>query len=217
MADVHPIVLQKPPSSEQAPAVTTIDRDVVLTAGAGTGKTRTLVARILHLLATGVPTRAIVAVTFTVKAAREMRNRVRQEIGDYLATPGLDAAETERWSDIYAELDAARIGTIHSLCGEILRAHPAEANVDPAFPVLEEAAGVQLRAEAIAEALGWAAEDADAARLFALFSADTLHALLDDLLSDRLKAETLFAARAWEQWPQSALCSRSFRLLAIAS
>jgi len=202
---LHPIVLLKPPSAEQLPAVETVDRDVVLTAGAGTGKTRTLVARILHLLATGVPTRAIVAVTFTVKAAREMRNRLRQEIGDYLATPGLDAAETERWSDIYAELDAARIGTIHSLCGEILRAHPAEANVDPAFPVLEEAAGVQLRAEAIGEALGWAAEDADAARLFALFSADTLHALLDDLLSDRLKAETLFAARAWEEWPQRAL------------
>src|SRR5690606_38354278 len=59
--------------------------------------------------------------------------------------------------------------------------------------------------EAIAEALGWAAEDADAARLFALFSADTLHALLDDLLSDRLKAETLFAARAWEEWPRRAL------------
>ena len=178
---------------------------MVLTAGAGTGKTRTLVARILHLLATGVPTRAIVAVTFTTKAAREMHNRLRQEIGAYLATPRLDAAETQRWSDIYADLDAARIGTIHGLCSEILRAHPAEANIDPAFPVLEEAAGVQLRAEAIAETLGWAAEDADAARLFALFSADTLQDLLVDLLGDRLKAETLFAAQAWERWPQIAL------------
>ncbi|MCB9122932.1 MAG: UvrD-helicase domain-containing protein [Caldilineaceae bacterium] len=56
MSQLHPIVLQKPPSAEQLPAVVTVDRDVVLTAGAGTGKTRTLVARILQLLATGVPT-----------------------------------------------------------------------------------------------------------------------------------------------------------------
>lgn len=205
MSQFHPIVLQKLPSPEQLPAVETVDRDVVLTAGAGTGKTRTLVARILHLLAAGVPARAIVAVTFTVKAAREMRNRLRQEISLYLATPGLNAAETQRWSALYADLDAARIGTIHSLCGEILRTHPAEANVDPAFPILEEAAGAQLRAEAIAETLGWAAEDVDAARLFARFSADVLQTLLGELLGDRLKAETLFTARMWERWPQIAL------------
>ncbi len=67
----------------------TLDRDVVLTAGAGTGKTRTLVARVLHLLAQGVPARNIFAVTFTVKAAREMRNRLRKEITAYLAQPEL--------------------------------------------------------------------------------------------------------------------------------
>ncbi len=199
---LHPIVLQKPPSPEQLPAVETVDCDVVLTAGAGSGKTRTLVARILHLLSLGVPTRTIVAVTFTVKAAREMRNRLREEITDYLATPGLGEAEYARWTDIYAELDAARIGTIHSLCGEILRAHPAEADVDPAFAVLEEAVSTQLRAESIAETLGWAAEDADAATLFAHFSADTLQSILDALLNDRLKAQLLFAARLWEGWPQ---------------
>jgi hypothetical protein len=50
----HPIVQQTPPSPDQAPAVTTLDRDVVVVAGAGAGKTRTLVARILHLLASGM-------------------------------------------------------------------------------------------------------------------------------------------------------------------
>ena len=59
--------------------------DVAVTAGAGTGKTRTLVARYLDLLADGLPLRQIVAITFTRKAAREMRNRVRQEVGRYLA------------------------------------------------------------------------------------------------------------------------------------
>jgi ATP-dependent helicase/nuclease subunit A len=197
----HPIVRQKPPSAEQTPAVMTTDRDVVLVAGAGAGKTRTLVARILHLLAQGAPPRGILAVTFTVKAAREMRNRLRQEITAYLAQPGLDAAERTRWQAIYADLDAARIGTIHGLCSEILHAHPAEAAIDPDFAVLEEATMLQLRAEAVAEALAWATDDAAATLLFAHFTADKLAALLDALLADRLNADALCAGRCWEGWP----------------
>jgi ATP-dependent helicase/nuclease subunit A len=204
MLPFHPIVQQTPPSPDQAPAVTTIDRDVVLVAGAGAGKTRTLVARILHLLAMGTPVRGIVAVTFTLKAAREMRNRLRQEITRYLANPGLDDDERRRWQDIYADLDAARIGTIHGLCSEILRSHPAEAAIDPNFAVLEEAAMLQLRGEAVAEALAWAAEDAAATALFTHFAAENLADLLEALLADRLKAEALFAARPWEQWATAA-------------
>ena len=130
---LHPIVAGVSPSPEQEPAVVTRDRDVVVTAGAGTGKTRTLVARYLSLLAEGLPLRSIVAITFTRKAAREMRNRVREEMRRYLAHPDLDAAESDRWHDLYRQLDAARIGTIHSLCTELLRAHPAEARVHPRF------------------------------------------------------------------------------------
>jgi len=207
MLPFHPIVQQRPPSLDQAPAVTTIDRDVVLVAGAGAGKTRTLVARILHLLATGTPVRGVVAVTFTLKAAREMRNRLRQEITRYLAAPGLDDAERRRWQEIYADLDAARIGTIHGLCSEILRSHPAEAAIDPNFAVLEEAAMLQLRGEAVAEALAWAAEDAAATALFTHFTAENLADLLEALLADRLKAEALFAARSWEQWTAAAVAA----------
>jgi ATP-dependent helicase/nuclease subunit A len=207
MLPFQPIVQQTPPSPDQAPAVTTIDRDVVLVAGAGAGKTRTLVARILHLLATGTPVRGIVAMTFTLKAAREMRNRLRQEITRYLANPGLDDDERRRWQDIYADLDAARIGTIHGLCSEILRSHPAEAAIDPNFAVLEEAAMLQLRGEAVAEALAWAAEDAAATALFTHFTAENLADLLEALLADRLKAEALFAARPWEQWTATAVAA----------
>ena len=62
-----------------------LGRNIAVTAGAGTGKTRTLVARYLSLLADGRPLRAVVAITFTRKAAREMRNRVRAEVQRYLA------------------------------------------------------------------------------------------------------------------------------------
>jgi ATP-dependent helicase/nuclease subunit A len=200
----HPIVQQTPPSPDQAPAVTTLNRDVVLVAGAGAGKTRTLVARILHLLATGAPVRGIVAVTFTLKAAREMRNRLRHEITRYLADPALDAGERTRWQEIYAELDAARIGTIHGLCSELLRAHPAEAAIDPDFAMLDEATMLQLRGEVVADVLAWAAEDAAATVIFTHFTADALAELLDTLLADRLKAAALLAAQPWKEWSQTA-------------
>ena len=74
-----PILKLTPPSKEQLPAVLSDASRIIVTAGAGTGKTRTLVARYLALLANGVPMRSIVAITFTRKAAREMRNRVRHE------------------------------------------------------------------------------------------------------------------------------------------
>jgi superfamily I DNA/RNA helicase len=151
---LHPIVQMMAPSSEQEPAITARDRDVVVTAGAGTGKTRTLVARYLSLLADGLPLRSIVAITFTEKAAREMRNRVREQMRQYLAAGPVDAA---RWEDLYQELDAARISTIHGLCAEILRAHPAEAGLDPRFDVLDEAQSRLLMSAALDEALAWPA------------------------------------------------------------
>ncbi|MBN1485216.1 MAG: UvrD-helicase domain-containing protein, partial [Chloroflexia bacterium] len=137
---LHPVVQQIPLSKSQQQAVQARGRDVVVTAGAGTGKTRTLVARYLSLLAGDeeLSPRSIVAITFTQKAAREMRLRVREQVRDYLSGDDLDPQEHERWLGLYGQLDAARIGTIHSLCSEILRAHPAEARVDPRFEVLEE-------------------------------------------------------------------------------
>ena len=103
--DSHPIVAQMRPSAEQRPAVVIRDRDVVVTAGAGTGKTRTLVARYLALLAEGLPARSILAITFTRKAAREMRNRVREEIWRYVDAADLGEDERAVWQQHARELD----------------------------------------------------------------------------------------------------------------
>jgi ATP-dependent exoDNAse (exonuclease V) beta subunit len=70
--------------------------DLVVAAGAGSGKTRTLVGRYLGLLESGVPLRAIAAITFTDKAAREMRTRVRQTIAKWLQT-----SEVSETSEVY--------------------------------------------------------------------------------------------------------------------
>jgi len=112
-------------------------RNVIVTAGAGSGKTRTLVARYASLLADGLSPRKVVAITFTKKAAREMRSRLREAL-DLLTLQAQAPDERERWIDLRNQMDSARIGTIHSLCTEILRSHPAEAGIDPRFEVLDE-------------------------------------------------------------------------------
>ena len=83
----HPIVLQMRLSDEQKKVACARGRDIVVTAGAGTGKTLTLVARYLSLLAEGMPLRSVVAITFTKKAAREMRERLGNRFRPLLIFP----------------------------------------------------------------------------------------------------------------------------------
>jgi ATP-dependent exoDNAse (exonuclease V) beta subunit len=191
--DLHPIVAAMRPSAEQIPAITTWGRDVVVTAGAGAGKTLTLVARYLALLAEGIPLRSVIAITFTEKAAREMRNRVRDEVRRYLELDGLPEAERDRWQAVYSGLDAARISTIHGLCAEILRSHPAEARIDPRFDVLDEGQGNLLRRQSVDETLAWAAEDPALVPLFELLGERGFRDALDTLLKRRLEAAETFA------------------------
>ncbi len=133
--------------------------DLSVTAGAGSGKTRTLVARYLGLLVDGWEPRRIAAITFTEKAAREMRFRIRAEIQKQVQQEN-SAAERQRWLNLDGQMDSARISTIHSLCTEILRAHPVEAGLDPKFSVIEQNLGLALRVQAVARGCGlggWAA------------------------------------------------------------
>jgi ATP-dependent helicase/nuclease subunit A len=138
-----------------------------------------------------------VAVTFTRKAAREMRNRVRSDIGRYLAQPDLEPKEYGRWQAYQNGLDAARIGTIHNLCSEILRNHPAEAGVDPRFNVLDEVQSALLLRETVEATLAWAAAPATGTlsdhigRLFDLFTERQLQELTRTMLYERPVMETL--------------------------
>jgi ATP-dependent helicase/nuclease subunit A len=188
------IVERMAPNDEQRAILARSSDDTLVSAGAGTGKTRTLVARYLSLLAAGHSLRSIVAVTFTRKAAHEMRNRVREAIRLYLESPGLSEVDGQRWKGYYSELDAARIGTIHSLCAEILRAHPAETGLDPRFEVLEEAAAGLLLGEAREATLAWAATREDLGPLFAEFGERELTNILTRLLKSPADAEAAFAA-----------------------
>jgi len=172
--------------------------DLVVAAGAGSGKTRTLVARYLGLLESGIPLRAIVAITFTDKAAREMRTRIRRTIAAWLQTSEVsETSEVSRafWEEAFADLDASRIGTIHSLCAQILREQPVEAarlGYPPGFGVLEEGRAAVLRARAVEDALAWAAGDDAASRLFGALGELGLRTAVATLLEKRLDADTAF-------------------------
>ena len=197
---LHPILEQMEPSPEQTPPILARNQDVAVTAGAGAGKTRTLVARYLSLLVDRLPLRSIIAITFTRKAAREMRNRVRDAVRRYVETDGLPDDERTYWRGVYAQLDAARIGTIHSLCAEILRHHPAEMGLDPRFEMLEEGQMALLQAQAVSTALGWAAEDTEAARLFDAFGEGHLRRTIARMLETRLDVDEALAALPEDLW-----------------
>ncbi len=126
-----------------------LDVTLVVEAAAGTGKTTELVARILGLLTTGRATLAsTVAVTFTEKAAGEMKLRLRTEIERARQSEAATNEVRARLDAALSELEAAHIGTIHSFCAELLRERPVEARVDPLFMAADEATQERLFDEA---------------------------------------------------------------------
>ncbi len=166
-------------------------QDIVVTAGAGSGKTRTLVARYISLLAEGLSPQRVVAITFTEKAAREMRSRVRSALVQQTTQASTPEAR-QRWSELESQMDSARIGTIHSLCAEILRSHPAEANLDPRFEVMDEGLAATFRQQAVADTLAWVVETPEMAALLDGLKTNAIQNLLAFLLNRRLEAQAAF-------------------------
>ena len=117
-------------------AMQDLDTSIFLQAGAGTGKTSVLVGRVVEAVRTGrAELRQIVAITFTEKAAGELRDRVRRELYRSLGAAG--EAEAERLRLAIEQADAAHIETIHAFASSLLRERPLEAGLDPGFTVLD--------------------------------------------------------------------------------
>jgi len=137
---------------EQACAAHTLDRHLSVTAGPGAGKTFVLVERYLEILRTQkVSVDNVVAITFTNRAANEMRERVREQIDELLrATVG---DERHRWLRHKRALEGAVITTIHGFCSRLLHEFPVEANIDPQFVLLDEHQAVMLLEAAVEESL----------------------------------------------------------------
>jgi ATP-dependent helicase/nuclease subunit A len=116
-----------------------LDTTLVIEAAAGTGKTTALVNRIISVIGAGRGSlKQIVAVTFTEKAAGELKLRLRGEIERARQDPQRTKTERERFTAALEQLEEARIGTIHAFCADLLRERPVEARVDPMFQVAAE-------------------------------------------------------------------------------
>ncbi|MEK6321434.1 MAG: UvrD-helicase domain-containing protein [Acidobacteriota bacterium] len=137
---------------EQRQAAHTLDRHVSVTAGPGAGKTTVLVERYLHILRThDISVDQIVAITFTNRAANEMRERLRSELDSLLllAAP----IERARWMRHKRTLDGAIITTIHGFCARLLREFPVEADIDPQFALLDAHQSAMLEEAVVEESL----------------------------------------------------------------
>ena len=141
--------------TEQQRAAIEAAGSLVVRAGAGSGKTDVLARRYVRLVTEGdgavaqrpaagelprtdpLPVDAVLAVTFTDKAAAQMRTRIRALVAERLAA--VEAGERrDRLLRVQRQLSGARISTIHALAAGLLRAHPVESGVDPGTPVLDE-------------------------------------------------------------------------------
>ena len=164
-------------------------RNVVLEASAGTGKTRVLVERYVNLLRAGVDPGNILAMTFTRKAAAEMRERIIDRLRD---ASRLSTADLARWRNLKDHLGDIAISTIDAFCLALLREFPLEADVDPGFDLADETEVPRLVGESLDQALrvcrAVAREDDDVALVFAQLGERRLRAGLSLLLDRRLVA-----------------------------
>src|SRR5579863_6948261 len=143
--------------------------EVFVSAGAGTGKTAVLVERFVRAVCDeGLDVESVLVITYTRKAAGELRSRIR-------------AALAERGRpELARALDGAWISTIHGFCARLLRAHPFAAGIDPRFHELDDEQAAVIRGEAFARALELfcASEEPERLRLLATYGSGRLRKML---------------------------------------
>jgi len=187
-------------TEQQARALAARGVSVALSAGAGCGKTFVLTERFLAELepppdGASPPARIheLVAITFTERAAREMRQRIRTACRRRaLESPPGQAAY---WQNLIRELDSARISTIHSFCGKLLRALASEARLDPQFQILDQTLAETLLLETLDDELRsrLVAQDETVLSLSAEFGLEKLRRMAIGLVHQRHKID-------WPQW-----------------
>jgi len=152
-------VNERTPTPEQTLAIEARGHDVLVEAGAGTGKTGVMVDRYCRLVCDlGVAPDAILAFTFTDKAATELRQRIRAQL-ELRAGGG-----SQRARELLATIGGAWVTTIHGFCNRLLAGHPVAAGVDPRFRVLDAPETERAAREAFDDALAEFLADGDEAR-----------------------------------------------------
>ena len=191
---------QVPPDQAARDFAIAPENDVVLEASAGTGKTRVLVDRYVRLIEKGVDPRHILAITFTRKAAAEMRERVLAALRRRAAEGGLDPA---RWRALQQRISEIQISTIDAFCFSLLREFPLEAGVEPGFDMADETEMGRFAREAMDRALrvtrSLLPEDEALRLLFTRVRGNVLRSAVEEMLDRRhvaLPAVATFVQRS---------------------
>jgi ATP-dependent helicase/nuclease subunit A len=181
--------------------------NVVLEASAGTGKTHVLVDRYLNLLRHGVDPANILAITFTRKAAAEMRKRILSELR---AVPS--SADRDLWREVRERSADIAISTIDAFCLSLLHEFPLEANLDPGFEMADETQIPRLMEEALDRTLDISralSQSDDYVRLlFAELREPRLRDGIAEMLHRRLVVEAALE-RALETGPRDLTAERA--------
>jgi len=136
-----------------------ISESYIIEAAAGTGKTTVLVTRIINLIKAGdARLEEIVAITFTEKAAAELKVKLRQEM-ERVSQTVPTSEENSRISEAISDLERMQVTTIHSFCGSLLRERPVEAGLDPNFEVADDLTSSLVQTEVWE---GWLEKQMDA-------------------------------------------------------
>ncbi len=161
-------------TAEQREAVRRRDRPILLSAAAGSGKTSVLVERFVQAVCDdGLAPAAVLAITFTERAAGELRARVRERL--------LELGRREAARDT----EAAFVGTFHGFCARLLRTHPLPAGLDPGFAILDASRAAWLRRRAYEDALaGFIAGSEHAVDLLAAYGIDKARAMVEQVYAE---------------------------------
>ncbi|HHW03021.1 MAG TPA: UvrD-helicase domain-containing protein [Thermoanaerobacterales bacterium] len=196
--DLQKIMEKYGVNDEQARALD-IDKNIALHAGAGSGKTRVLSRRFLRLmLERDADVDSIVAITFTNKAALEMKERIRSLVNEMLLKER-DPETVHKLNKIKEDIQAAHISTFHSFCDRILRENCHVIGLDPMYQVMEEVdretVGAIIARDVVSKMLADMSFKEKFEKLFELFGTDYYYMgnLIRDIkyLSDRLRQKAI--------------------------
>lgn len=152
---------QYEPTKEQRAVIEAEGGNLLISASAGSGKTSTVIDRVVALIKRGARIDEMVICTFTRAASADMKEKLYTKLFD-----GIDGAGGENLRAALDSIASAEISTLHSWCQRILRAHFYAVGLDPAFEVAEEAEAEMLLNESIEAVIGDALEGGDKDFLF---------------------------------------------------
>ncbi len=157
---------------EQENAIHSLGKTIV-SASAGSGKTTVMIEKIIRLIKDGGDVREILAVTFTKKAAAQMKEKLRKALEKAINEDGVSLDKKAQLKEQLDEVSNADISTIHSFCAKLIRTHFYEAKIDNNFRIMssEDAEGVEMQNEALDELLdeGYKETDGKFTRLLSVY------------------------------------------------